>query len=97
MLDRLKNFVPRRWWFALIALGLVIVVAAVAANNNDVALIGLGIVAGGFGEWMNHRMEMDFVNRAMLAAYHRDNRPTGDALDGVGFILIVAGLYHVLS
>ena len=61
MLDRLKNFVPQRWWFALIAVGLVIGVAAVAAANYDVALIGLGMRAGGFGEWINHGIETDFA------------------------------------
>jgi len=101
MLDWLKNFDLKRWWIALIAVGLVIVIASVAAKDRNIAVgiagVGLGIVACGFGEWMNHRMEMEFVKGGTLTTFPRINRPLGFALDALGIILIVTGLYRLFA
>jgi hypothetical protein len=95
-MDWLKQFDLRRWWIAAIAVGLVISLAAIAANNRDALLVGLGIISCGFGEWMNHRMETEIMRRGTLTTYPRVNRPIGLTLDGLGFMLATAGLYHIL-
>jgi hypothetical protein len=56
-MDWLKGLDLRRWWIAAIAVGLAITVAAIAAKDHGNILIGLGIGACGFGDWMKHRME----------------------------------------
>jgi hypothetical protein len=96
MLDWLNNFDLGRWWIAAIAVGVAVEIAAAATKDHGIALVGFGIAACGFGEWMNHRMETAFMNRGTLMSYHRVNRPTGVVLDGLGFILIAVGLYRVL-
>lgn len=65
-MEWLKNFDLRRWWIAAIAVGVAVVFAALAAKDRDVVLIGLGIVSCGFGEWLNHRMEMEIGPRGTL-------------------------------
>jgi hypothetical protein len=89
----LKSFDLGRWWKAAIAVGLVILVAAIAGKNDPFAIVGLSIVAFGFGEWMNHRMETAFAHGGTITSYHRHNRPMGLVLDGLGFVLALWGLY----
>jgi len=96
-MDWIQNFDLGRWWKASIAVGLGIMLAALAANNRDVITVGFGIVALGFGEWMNHRMEMEFVNGGTLTSFHRHNRPIGLVLDGVGIILAATGLLRLIA
>lgn len=93
----LKSFDLQRWWKAAIAVGLAMVVAALASKDRDIAVIGLGIVACGFGEWMNHRMEMEFVNGGPLTSFPRVNRPMGLVLDTLGFMLVGLGLYRLIA
>jgi|NGEPerStandDraft_6_1074524.scaffolds.fasta_scaffold368890_2 hypothetical protein len=96
-MDWLKNFDVQRWWKAAIVVGLAIVLGALAVKDHGIALVGLGVVGCGFGEWMNHRMETQFLNGGTLTSFHRFNRPMGLALDGVGIILVALGLYRVIA
>jgi hypothetical protein len=97
MLDWLKNFDLRHWWNVAIALGLAVVITAIAANDHIIALVGFGIVACGFGERMNHRVETEFVNNGAFASYERVNGTMGLVLDGLGVILLASGFFRFLS
>jgi hypothetical protein len=72
-MDWLKYFDLRRWWIAAIAIGFAMVLAALHYNN--IVIVSLGIIACGFGEWMNHRMEMALMHGGTLTSYPRVNRP----------------------
>ncbi len=80
MLDWLRNFDLRRWWIAAIAVGVAVLVPASATKDHDIAIIGFGIVACGFGEWMNHRMETEIKNNGTLTTFPRVNRLQGIVL-----------------
>jgi hypothetical protein len=85
-----------RWWKVLIAVGVAFVLGALIAKDVAFQVIGLGIVASGFGEWMNHRMEMEPRHGGVVTSFERKNRFIGVFLDVVGVILILTGLNHLL-
>jgi hypothetical protein len=60
-----------RWWKVAIAVGLTILLAALAAKEHDFSVIGLGIIACGFGEWLNHRMETQIKHGGTLTTFER--------------------------
>jgi hypothetical protein len=97
MLDWLKDFDVERWWKAAIAAGLAIVIVGAMTKDHGIALVGLGIVACGFGEWMNHRTETKSRKGGTLTTFPRVNRAQGLALVGLGIILIAAGLYRLVA
>jgi hypothetical protein len=96
-MDWLKELDLQRWWIAAIAVGLVVIVAALTAKNNAVAIIGFGIIACGFGEWFNHRMEIQIIHGGTLTTYPRFNRSQGLALVALGIILTGFGLYRLMT
>jgi hypothetical protein len=55
-----------------------------AAKDNDVVVIGFGVIACGFGEWINHRMETEIRRGGTLTTFERVNRPMGLTLDAIG-------------
>jgi hypothetical protein len=75
----------------------VILLAGVAARDHAIDLVGLGIIAIGFGEWLNHRMEKSIVGGAPLTTFERKNRTSGIVLDVLGALLIFVGLYRLIS
>ena len=97
MWNWLKGFDLRRWWIAAIAVGLVITVTAIAAKNAGCILIGLGTVALGFGEWMNHRMESQTSKAGTLTTFERHNRALGIIVDIVGILLFVLGVFLLIA
>lgn len=97
MTDWLQKLDLQGWWKVAIAVGVVILLAALAAGDRGFAVIGLGIIAAGFGEWMNHRMETEILHGGQFTTYERVNRPMGLALEGIGIFLIALGLYLVVT
>jgi hypothetical protein len=101
LLDWLKGFAEKldsaRWWKVAIAVGLAILLGALAAEDRDFEVIGLGILACGFGEWFNHRMETEIRQGGTLTTFERVNRPLGLTLDAIGILLVAFGLYHLLK
>jgi hypothetical protein len=73
--------------------GLAILVTAIAAKDDCFKAIGLGVLAFGWGEWLNHRMETEFRHGGTLTTYERVNRPLGLAIAGVGIVVVAFGLY----
>jgi hypothetical protein len=99
-MDWLKGFAEKldlaRWWKVAILVGLAIVVAALAAKDRDVVVIGLAIIACGFGEWLNHRMEMEIRHGGKVTTFERVNRPLGLVLDAIGIVLAGFGFFYLL-
>jgi hypothetical protein len=92
----LKNFDFARWWQAAIVVGVVTLLAALAAGERGIAIIGLAGVFCGFGEWMNHRKEMQIRHGGTLTTYERVNRPQGLVLAGIGVFLALIGFYRLI-
>jgi hypothetical protein len=100
-MDWLKGFAGKldlaRWWKVAIVVGLAILLAALAAKDRDVIVIGLAIVACGFGESFNHPMETEIRHEGTLTTFERANRPLGLTLDAIGIALAAFSLYHLLT
>jgi hypothetical protein len=102
-MDFLKTFDLTHWWNKLIAVGVPIIVAALAANERGLIFIALGVIAFGLGESINHRKEIEitppnvYVPAAMITSYHRSMRPLGVVFDVAGLILIVVGFWKLLA
>jgi hypothetical protein len=92
----LKNFDLARWWQAAIVVGIVVLLAALAAGERGIAIIGLAGVFCGFGEWMNHRKEMEISRLGTLTTYERANRPQGLVLVALGVALAIIGFYRLI-
>jgi hypothetical protein len=50
----LKRFDVRYWFIGLIVVAVVILVAAMAAKNTPIMIMAIGLLATGFGSWLNH-------------------------------------------
>jgi len=102
-MEFLKSFELDLWWNKLIAVGLAIIVAAVAAKERDLIFIGLGMVAWGFGESQNHKKMIEwtppsaYIPQGTITSYPRFPHPFGIALDAIGILLILFGLYRLVA
>jgi hypothetical protein len=96
VLGWLDKFDLARWWLAAISFGVGITVVATTVKEHDVVLVCFGIVACGFGEWMNHRITTE-PHTEKVAEITRLNQPQGKALVIIGVILMAIGLYRLTS
>lgn len=86
----------------VIAISAVVLIAALAVNNAAVAIIALGFLFIGFGEWINHPRRASYIppsfaNPAMMVTSDA-RRPSafGWSVDGIGLLLIGFGVYRLL-
>jgi hypothetical protein len=77
--------------------GVVTLLAALAAGERGIAIIGLAGVFSGFGERMNHRKEMEIRHGGTLTTYERVNRPQGLVLVGFAVVLALIGFYQLIE
>jgi hypothetical protein len=96
-MDWIKNFDLGRWWKMAIAVGLAIVLASLATKDHGVTLVGFGVIALGFGEWMNHRMQSESMHGGWVTSYPRHNRAMGLTLDAIGIAVALFGLYRIAT
>ena len=86
----------------VIAISAVVLTAALAVSNTPVAIIALGFLFIGFGEWINHPTRSayippTFANPAMTAtSTARIPSAFGLFVDGVGLLLVGLGVYRLL-
>jgi hypothetical protein len=90
------RWLKREWWKAMIAVGVLMVIGSLA-GAYDIGIVGLGIIALGFGEWMNHRLKKEFRHGRTFEIYERFNRPLGVRLLGLGTGLVGLGLFLLLT
>jgi hypothetical protein len=86
----------------VIAVSAVVLIAALAVSNTPVAVIALGFLFVGFGEWINHPQRSGYIppsayNPAMaVTSTARNPSALGWFVDGVGGLLIGLGVYRLL-
>jgi hypothetical protein len=86
-----------RWWNLAIAIGVAFALASLVVDNHPSAILGVAIMAFGFGERFNHRMgEMEIRPGGTLTTYERHNRPQGLALVGLAVVLGAIGLFRLI-
>ena len=95
-MDVLKGFDLTQWWNLLIAVGLAIIVAALAAHERGLIFVALGMISWGFGESKNHKQMIQFMPQGTLTSFPRLPTPFGFCLDGAGLFLIGLGLWKLL-
>lgn len=95
-MEFLKAFDLSLWWRALIAVGVVILVAGVAKGDRAIVIIAAGIIAFGFGEWLN-RPKVGIVEGGWMKTWY-EWRPctSGLFLDVIGICLMAWGGYRLL-
>ncbi len=92
MWDWLQALDLGRWWKVAIAVGVVLAIAAIAVKDRPSLIVGLGMISCGFGEWMNHAMEVEIQAQGTLTTYERKNRALGVIFAILGLLLILLGL-----
>jgi hypothetical protein len=86
----------------VIAISAVVLITALAVSSTPVAIIALGFLFIGFGEWINHPMRSgyippSFANPAMtVTSTARSPSAFGCFVDGIGTLLIGLGVYRLL-
>jgi hypothetical protein len=95
-MEWLRNFDLEQWWNVAIVAGLGITIASLTAKNREGAILGLGILAWGFGEKLNHpRREAHFPN-GILTSHRRDNGLPGLIVCAIGVGLFIFGVYGLI-
>lgn len=90
------------WYVALLAIGGLIAVPAVATSNDNAFLIGVGFVLLGAGEFINHPFQtilhFDRFDRVQAQQTGRPRRPkpSGIALVAVGIALAIIGIVRIV-
>lgn len=94
----LGRFDIKNWYHALIVIGLIAASGGAAfdlknISGKDAILLGIGLIAVGIGEWMNHPFQTRFVRTPVgpgtASGHTRLNCPAGVGLVVVGTALIL--------
>jgi hypothetical protein len=88
----LKKFDLEHWWKLLAAAGATIVVASIAVKFTPTIFLGLGLLACGIGEWIDHPLQTKIGQGFKITGYPRSPSILGVVLDGVGIVLAIVGL-----
>lgn len=88
-----KKFDLEHWWKMLAGAGAAITVASVAVKFPATTFIGLGLLAAGIGEWINHPYR-EFVSGGLYKLTGHPRSPTiaGLLFDTGGVVLLTVGL-----
>lgn len=82
---------------ARLVAGVALCVAAVAVSNNHLLLVGLGMVLGGIGEFINHERQSRYVPGGIATGYPRRPRVAGLLFDALGLVVGITGLLRLLN
>lgn len=94
----LKRFDVRYWYNGLIVVAVIILLAAMTAHNKPFEVISVGLLAIGFGSWLNHS-PMTYLypqgSKYTVIEYH----PTklGWIVTGCGVLIALYGGYLLIS
>ena len=95
--------VAEHWYKAVLAAGVALGIAAVAAGHTPLLIVALGLVFWGAGEFMNHPFRSGIVYNeyggisGTVSGHPRRPKPLGIALDILGWALILWGLFRALT
>jgi len=95
VVDWLRSIDRHQWWLLVVAAGIVIAAASIAASWRHAVLIGLGLLGIGIGELINHPPR----RRAGLRfdSHPRSPKFFGIILDIGGSAVLLAGFYKLLA
>lgn len=102
-MDWPSNLKLDHWYIGLIVVSTALLIFCLTANRNAEALMSLGGVVWGFGEWVNHPQKGGVMPaRFNMPAYSitstkRDPSLFGWLLDIAGLGLIALGAYRLVN
>lgn len=96
VMDWFKDLDLRNWWIAVLFAGVAISTAAIAVKLVPAILIGLGIMAIGVGEWINHPYQEQLGQGYKITGHPRRPKPSGLLIGAVGVLLLALGLYRLI-
>lgn len=102
MTNPLENLKIDYWYKMLPVIGGLTLVLSLTtkmqvADNSTVALVSIGVIFIGIGEWINHPLQTAVGTGYQITSYNRMNRFWGNLWDGMGAVLILCALYFYLS
>lgn len=62
-------------------------------DNITVAMISIGIIFVGIGEWINHPLQTGIIPGYKITSYNRQNTFWGNAWDIFGLGIIIYGMF----
>lgn len=88
------------WYKLMVAAGCLLVAGALAAKNQPLLLVALGMVFAGFGEFINHPFITAIEDAGLMSRVYsgrpRRNKPVGWILVIIGCGLGGVGLYRLV-
>lgn len=96
-MDLPKEFDDRHWWIVVTIAGGVVMVASAPVKFVAGFIVGLGLLAFGLGQWIDHRVLTGREPGFIVTAYPW--RPTihGSLLSLIGIGLVIFGIYRLLT
>lgn len=98
----LDSFDFKHWWKAVVAAGVALAVAAVAAKHHALLVVGLGLISCGVGEWINRPLQQTLVQEGIggingiISGNPWRPSPLGLGLDALGVCLLFYGLMRIV-
>jgi hypothetical protein len=93
----LKKFDLEHWWKLLAAAGAAVLVASIAVKSTPTIFLGLGLLACGVGEWIDHPLQTRLGHGFKITGYPRSPSILGVLLDCLGAILLIVGLIKLIN
>ncbi|QOW05732.1 hypothetical protein IC830_06540 [Vibrio parahaemolyticus] len=66
-------------------------------SNHIVSILSLGAILLGIGEWCNSVPETTVTTQYRITVRNRQNTLLGNAIDTVGLLVILAGVYIAIN
>lgn len=102
MENPLANLKIDSWYKGVVAVAAVVLVASITVRNDHWAMLALGFLFTGFGEWVNHPTGTAFIPGTVrfpagtIEISSRRPSAFGVFLDIIGVAIILFGLYRLL-
>lgn len=84
----------KHWFTGWIAVSAAALIGSIAAHERDFALIAVGSLLFGFGQWVNHPVQTGIGHGYITTGYPRSSKPFGLLLEGLGLLVIAIGIYR---
>lgn len=86
-----------RWWHGLTGVSGAALVAVIAANWPNAALIAAGFAGIGIGQWIDHQLESTILPGMIGTRFVRNNTLPGLTFTAAGGVSIVVGIIKGLA
>jgi hypothetical protein len=84
------------WYKAALLVALVVLLGAMAAKRDDIAVVATGVLIHCFGQWINHPTRSGVGGGFILTSTSRLPSFGGLALEGIGLLLVIYGVWKML-